>query len=234
MQLLEIWRQLWIWCRIFTPSPTHNFTVTLPLSAEPAEPQVHIIITIELKLWKRKKNYFCSIDFHHTVTIYSDYRWGLDWWKDLLTTLTHNSELQAITAPPLISTIHKSAQHPLSLFQTAMSSLAIPWQRLLIVEILKIHAPKYSLQTPIQNWLGQLNCLPYNSSAWTMQKHPISNSTSIVACRFIVVETCLQNLLVLNGYWMRSLQQSNVGWVSENKVLRKMLRCKTRWDIKLI
>jgi hypothetical protein len=35
---------------------------------------------------------------------------------DLLTTYTHDSELQAITAPPLISTIHKSPQHPLSLF----------------------------------------------------------------------------------------------------------------------
>jgi hypothetical protein len=31
---------------------------------------------------------------------------------DLLTTYTHNSELQAITAPPLISTIHKTPQHP--------------------------------------------------------------------------------------------------------------------------
>jgi hypothetical protein len=33
---------------------------------------------------------------------------------DLLTTYAHDSELQAITAPPLISTIHKSPQHPLS------------------------------------------------------------------------------------------------------------------------
>jgi hypothetical protein len=29
---------------------------------------------------------------------------------------THHSELQAITAPPLISTIRRSPQHPLSLF----------------------------------------------------------------------------------------------------------------------
>jgi hypothetical protein len=33
---------------------------------------------------------------------------------DLLTTYTHHSELQAITALSLISTIHKSPQHPLS------------------------------------------------------------------------------------------------------------------------
>jgi hypothetical protein len=35
---------------------------------------------------------------------------------DLLTTYTHHSELQAITALLLISTIHKLPQHPLSLF----------------------------------------------------------------------------------------------------------------------
>jgi hypothetical protein len=33
----------------------------------------------------------------------------------LLTTYIHHSELQAIAVPPLISTIHKSPQHPLSL-----------------------------------------------------------------------------------------------------------------------
>jgi hypothetical protein len=37
----------------------------------------------------------------------------------LLITYTHDSELQAITTPLLISTIHRSPQHPLSLFQPA-------------------------------------------------------------------------------------------------------------------
>jgi hypothetical protein len=36
---------------------------------------------------------------------------------DLLTTYTHDWELQAIKAPPLISKIHRLPQHPLSLFQ---------------------------------------------------------------------------------------------------------------------
>jgi hypothetical protein len=36
---------------------------------------------------------------------------------DLLTTYTHDSELQVITAPSLISTLYKSPQHPPSLFQ---------------------------------------------------------------------------------------------------------------------
>jgi hypothetical protein len=60
---------------------------------------------------------------------------------DLLTTYTYNLKLQAITAPPLISTIHKSPQHPLSfLFHPTVSSQAVPWQRLLTVEIFQLHA----------------------------------------------------------------------------------------------
>jgi hypothetical protein len=35
---------------------------------------------------------------------------------DLLTTHAHQSEVQVITAPPLIPTIHSSPQHPLSFF----------------------------------------------------------------------------------------------------------------------
>jgi hypothetical protein len=45
-----------------------------------------------------------------------NYRQGFDWWIYLLTTYTQDSELQEITAPLLISTIHKSPQHPLRLF----------------------------------------------------------------------------------------------------------------------
>jgi hypothetical protein len=58
---------------------------------------------------------------------------------DLLTTYTHHLEVQIITAPPLISTIHKSPQHLLSLFQPAVSSPAVPWQRLSTVEMLQLH-----------------------------------------------------------------------------------------------
>jgi hypothetical protein len=50
----------------------------------------------------------------------SDYRRGLDLLLPLLTIYTHDSELQAITAPPLISTTHKSPQHPLSLFSSRL------------------------------------------------------------------------------------------------------------------
>jgi hypothetical protein len=40
--------------------------------------------------------------------VWSDHRQGVDWILDLLTTYTHTLKLQAITAPPLISTIHKT------------------------------------------------------------------------------------------------------------------------------
>jgi hypothetical protein len=44
----------------------------------------------------------------HVLTCMYDYRRGLSWWIDLLTSYTHDSELQAITAPPLIYTPYKS------------------------------------------------------------------------------------------------------------------------------
>jgi hypothetical protein len=37
-----------------------------------------------------------------------------------------------------------------------------------------------SLQTPVNNRLGRSNFLPYNSSALTTYKHPVSKSTRIV------------------------------------------------------
>jgi hypothetical protein len=51
-------------------------------------------------------------------------RLGMEWWMDLLTTYTHHLELQVITAPSLISTIHKSPEQVPSLFQPEMSSPA--------------------------------------------------------------------------------------------------------------
>jgi hypothetical protein len=45
--------------------------------------------------------------FLYIVTCRRDYRRGLDWSLDLLTTYTRNLELQVITAPSLISTIYK-------------------------------------------------------------------------------------------------------------------------------
>jgi hypothetical protein len=55
------------------------------------------------------------------------YRRGFDWWMDLLTTYTHNSELQVITAPWLIYTPYKSLAHA----KCSQSSLVVSWQRIL-------------------------------------------------------------------------------------------------------
>jgi hypothetical protein len=48
----------------------------------------------------------------------------------------HDSELEVITM--LISTIHKSPQHPLSIFQPGVSPPFIPWLWVLRVEILQL------------------------------------------------------------------------------------------------
>jgi hypothetical protein len=69
---------------------------------------------------------------------------------DLLTTYTHDSELQAITVLSLISTIHKSLQA-----KSSQSSLVVSWQRLLTMEILQLPAlrsccPKPSVQNSAQ------------------------------------------------------------------------------------
>jgi hypothetical protein len=59
----------------------------------------------------------------------------------------HDWELQAVTASPLVSTFHKSTQQPLTCFQPAVSSKAVPWQRLLAVEILQLHMLRLSLHS---------------------------------------------------------------------------------------
>jgi hypothetical protein len=82
---------------------------------------------------------------HNIVTCMCDCRRGLNWWTDFLTTYTHVSELYAITATLLNSTIHKSPQHSQSRPNPAVSSLAVSWQRLLTVEILQLHTLKFSL-----------------------------------------------------------------------------------------
>jgi hypothetical protein len=51
----------------------------------------------------------------HTFTCMSDYRRGFDWWLDLLITYAHNSLLQVIIAPSLISALYRSLEHTLSL-----------------------------------------------------------------------------------------------------------------------
>jgi hypothetical protein len=73
-----------------------------------------------------------------------------------MTTYTHNSELQAITVPLTNLAIHKSPQHPLSIFQPVVSSPAIPWQWLLTVKILQLHMLRFYLHSVLCRTLSQL------------------------------------------------------------------------------
>jgi hypothetical protein len=79
--------------------------------------------------------------------------------------LSHNSELQVITAPSLISKTHRSPQHPLSLFQPASRSLATVFN---LGDSSASRAQVLSSQPPLQNCLfWPILSLAYNISAWT-------------------------------------------------------------------
>jgi hypothetical protein len=69
-----------------------NFSHHLWVLQSPA----HLIILMMLKEYKLMSRF-----------IYNNTR-GMDWWMDLLTTYTHDSELGVITAQSLISTLYKS------------------------------------------------------------------------------------------------------------------------------
>jgi hypothetical protein len=75
----------------------------------------------------------------------------------------YTTHVQVITAPLLISTIHKPPQHPLSLFQPTVSLPTIPWQWLLTVEILQFHALRFYLHSLLCTTAYQLTLsLAYN------------------------------------------------------------------------
>jgi hypothetical protein len=163
----------------------------------------------------------------HTVLsrIYvCDYRRGLNWWMDLLTTYTHNSEPQVITAPSLIPTILKLPKHPLSLFQPAVSSPAVPWQWLLTVKMLQLRELKFYLYSLPSRTAQQLTfSLVYNISARTTWKHPVSSNNyvnnHIVECRNAFTEPlprngrCLQSHPLATGrYATTFILLSSVIW----------------------
>jgi hypothetical protein len=100
-----------------------------------------------------------------------DCRRGMHWWTDLLMTYTHHLEIQVIILLLLVSTIHKSSQHSLSLFQSAKPSSVVPWQRHLAVEILQLPA--------LRSYLHGLPCttayqLTTDSQPGGLSHHPPS------------------------------------------------------------
>jgi hypothetical protein len=90
----------------------------------------------------------------------------------------------------LSSTIDKSPQHTLSLFQPAVSSPAVPWQRLVTVEILQLHALKSFLHrlSYTADSVAQIVFLitPLHGPS---RKHRFQQY--IVACVSVAAGTCL-------------------------------------------
>jgi hypothetical protein len=111
---------------------------------------------------------------------------------DLLTTYTQNSELKAITAPPLISTVHKSPQHPTKPFPaccvftshslTTASNSGNPSRTQVL-----------SSQPPMQNSTELIapTVLVITYRHGPHRKQPVSNSNSMVACVFVAEKTFL-------------------------------------------
>jgi hypothetical protein len=99
-----------------------------------------------------------------TVICMCDYRRSLNWRLDSLTTLAHDSELQVLTAPSLISTLYKSPKHTLRVLQPAVTSLVVSWQRFLTAEILQLPLSHHSRLATISQLNYQLTKLPISAS----------------------------------------------------------------------
>jgi hypothetical protein len=98
---------LLIWSCLTLPFQLHLVKITS------YEALHYVIFSKTLLFYPSRVHIFSSVPCYRTpiMCLYDlecDYRRGLDCWMDLLITYTHDSELQAITAPPLISIIHKS------------------------------------------------------------------------------------------------------------------------------
>jgi hypothetical protein len=122
-----------------------------------------------------------------------DYRQGLDWWMDLLTTYTHDLELEAITAPLLISTIHKSPQHTLSLFAAccvfiSCSLVAASNSGDSSASRTQVLSSQPPVQNSTLNWLLiAVTLLVITSWHGQHRKH----RSYIVACVFVDAGTCI-------------------------------------------
>jgi hypothetical protein len=105
----------------------------------------------------------------YIVTCRGDYRRGLD----LLTTYTHDSELQANITPSLISTIDKSPLHPLSVFPrccdfTSRSLATASNTRDSSASRAQVLSSAPPVQNSTDNWSQCCNCSAYYFSARTI------------------------------------------------------------------
>jgi hypothetical protein len=102
------------------PEQSIKYHTTLSLS-EPLEyyPLTYVLVFLVISFLLAFPPYMHSSSppflISYNILNLCDYRLCLDWWKDLFAIYTNDSEIHAIRAPLLISTIHKSAQHSLYL-----------------------------------------------------------------------------------------------------------------------
>jgi hypothetical protein len=99
---------------------------------------------------------------------------GLDWRSDLWATYTRSSVLNVIRAPSLISTLYKSPQHPLNLFQVCCvfnNRSLVTASNCEVFSSLRSHF--HSSQPHVQNWLGRLYCLPLTPRHGPRRQHTV-------------------------------------------------------------
>jgi hypothetical protein len=133
-----------IWQRHFNCifQPFLNVYISVPTLFQNHEASSISENTFSYNLKSLSNNSISSCIYCHVL--WSDCKRGLDWWIDLLISLPHNSELQVITVPSIISAIHKSLLQTLSLLQLAVSKVVVSWQWLLTVEILQLPCSRHS------------------------------------------------------------------------------------------
>jgi hypothetical protein len=127
----------------------------------------------------------------------------------LLATYKHDSELQVITTPMIISKIHNSPQHQLSFFQPAVSSAVVPWQRLRTVEIPQPHLLRSSL-----HGLPYRTVLVITSRQGSHRKH----RSFIVAFVSVAAGMCLPSCC----------PETTAARITENTALLFLLSCMLR------
>jgi hypothetical protein len=113
---------------------------------------------------------------------------------DLLIIYTHNSELQAVTAPSLIYTLYKSPQHMLSLFSACCVFTIRSLATALTVEILQLHALRSSLHRLAYRILYQLRTNlvgPFVFKITPRHGPHRKHRYFIVACVFVAAGTWL-------------------------------------------
>jgi hypothetical protein len=119
---------------------------------------------------------------------------------DLFVTHTQDSEVQIITAPPLISTLYKSPQHPLSLFPTccvfinrSLSTASDSGDSSASHAIrFHLHSLPCRTQFSSDNWLTNLVApiVFHITTLHRLSRKRLFNSNSIVMCVFTAAVTC--------------------------------------------